>query len=163
GRSSTLSSSVMSRSESPADSGSSATEEALRRPPPQPGRRAPSSGRDGHTNIAGPCTRSARSSSRSSSTGSAQWMSSMTVTTGVPTLAAPRPAEGGPEVRAAVPDAPPVDAQQHLQLGVPPHHGGGQPGHSPLDADAGFLDHAERDDGLGLPLEVERAQFLVAE
>ncbi len=68
--------------DSSAVSGSSATDETFRRPPPHPGRRSVSSGRAGHRNRTGPTTRSASSSRRSSSTGSAQWMSSITATTG---------------------------------------------------------------------------------
>jgi hypothetical protein len=77
-----------SRSASSAVSGSSATDDMLRPPPPQLGCVAVRSGRDGQTNRAGPATRSASSSSRSSSTGSAQWMSSITTTIGSATASA---------------------------------------------------------------------------
>ena len=54
----------------------------FRRPPPQSGRVAVRSGRDGHRNVTGPSTRSAISLRRSRSEGSAQWMSSITTMTG---------------------------------------------------------------------------------
>ena len=63
-------------------SGSSAIEVALRRPPPQPGRRSSSSSRARQTIRAGPRTHCARYSIRSSIPSSAQWMSSNASTSG---------------------------------------------------------------------------------
>ena len=63
-------------------SGSSAIVVALRRPPPQPGRRSSSSSRARQTIRAGPRTQRARYSIRSSIPSSAQWMSSIAITTG---------------------------------------------------------------------------------
>ena len=54
GRSSTARSARISSSDSSAVSGSRATDDVLRRPPPQPGRVAMRSGRDGHRNRTGP-------------------------------------------------------------------------------------------------------------
>ena len=82
GRSSTVSSSRTSRSASSLERGSRASEDMFLRPPPQLGRFAVRSGRDGHRKSTGPSLCSASSSSRSSNTGSAQWMSSITTVTG---------------------------------------------------------------------------------
>ena len=63
-------------------SGLRKTAEKLRRPPPQVGRVPVNAGRAGQTRRSGPLPRSATSSSRSRSAGSAQWMSSTTTTSG---------------------------------------------------------------------------------
>ena len=68
------------RASRPAVSGSSAIEVALRRPPPQPGRRSSSSSRARQTISSGARTQRARCSIRSSIPSSAQWMSSIAST-----------------------------------------------------------------------------------
>ena len=67
---------------SSAVSGSSEIVVAFRRPPPQPGRRSSSSSRARQTIRTGPRIQRARYSIRSSIPSSAQWMSSMAITSG---------------------------------------------------------------------------------
>src|SRR5439155_17461128 len=80
--SSTASSTSTNRSASAAVRGSSEMLEKFRLPPPQPGRRAVSSGRDGQMYSTGPSTRSASSSSTSNKARPAQRMPSITTTRG---------------------------------------------------------------------------------
>ena len=80
GRPSTSSRCATSSPAASRDSGLRKTEETLRRPPPHVGLVSVSSGRAGQTKSIGPSARPASSSSRSSSIGSAQWMSSITTT-----------------------------------------------------------------------------------